>query len=225
MFEHSSGLHINMEKCGVVGINKPDSIVNNLAETIRCVTLAWPIAYLGIPLDSNPRCKSFWNAVVCKVSRRLQYWKGSLFSLGGRISLIQACLSSILIYYMSLFKVPTGVIKHLDGAKRKILRAGNSKERRDHLVKREVFCRSKAFVAWGMGNLKSMNLSLLVKWLRLFSKKRNSLWYKVIKSVHGSKWNSWDAVATRSIQHKSLWKLISSLLNIYFICLTSILFF
>lgn len=43
----------------------------------------------------------------------------------------------------------------------------------------------------------------------------NSLWLKVNKSIHGYQWNGWDAVATRSTQHKSPWKAISSLLDIY----------
>lgn len=64
VFELISGLRINMEKCGLVGINMSDSKVNNLADAIGCVTLAWPITYLGILLGSNPRCKSFWKEVV-----------------------------------------------------------------------------------------------------------------------------------------------------------------
>lgn len=58
-FEHISGLCMNMTRSGLAGINIANSTVSNLAEAIGCKNLACPITCLGIPLGSNPRCKSF----------------------------------------------------------------------------------------------------------------------------------------------------------------------
>lgn len=63
----------------------------------------------------NPRCKSFWDGMISKVSRRLDRWKWGLFSMGGRVTLIQACLSTMPIYYIFLFKIPAGIIRELEG--------------------------------------------------------------------------------------------------------------
>lgn len=67
-----------------------------------------------------------------KVSKRLD--KGGLFLLGGRVTLVQACLSSISIYYTSLFKVLVSVLKCLEGAMRNFLSTGNGKDMKDDLV-------------------------------------------------------------------------------------------
>lgn len=67
VFEHIFELCINMVKCGVVGIDMPDNTINNVANTIGCVTLTWPITYLDVSLGGNPRCKSFWEEMVSKV--------------------------------------------------------------------------------------------------------------------------------------------------------------
>lgn len=69
LFELMYGLRVNMAKQWVVDTNMVDSTVNNLAEVIGCLILAWPIKYLGIQLGGNLRCKSFWDRVVSKVSR------------------------------------------------------------------------------------------------------------------------------------------------------------
>lgn len=36
--------------------------------------------------------------MASRISRRLEYWKGGLFSHGGRVALVNACLSRIPIY-------------------------------------------------------------------------------------------------------------------------------
>lgn len=75
-----------------------------LFEAIGCFKLQWLISYLRAPLGSNSRSESFQDEVVEKVSRQLKSWKGILLSLGGIVTLIQACLSSIPLYYLSLFR-------------------------------------------------------------------------------------------------------------------------
>ena len=60
------------------------------------------LTYLGSPLGGDSRALSFWDPMAHKVYKRLDYWKGVFFSLGGRITLIQSCLPSIPIYFLSL---------------------------------------------------------------------------------------------------------------------------
>ena len=69
------------------------------------------------------------------MGQRLDRWKGAYFSLGGRITLIQACLSSIPLYYLSLFRIPVSVTNTLEKLKRDFLWSGAGDERKDHLVR------------------------------------------------------------------------------------------
>jgi len=99
VFEVVSGLRINREKCGVVGINLENNVVDRLANFGGYNILSWPLTYLGMPLGGNPRTLCFWEPVLRKISKRLESWKGVYFSLGG-ITLIKSCLSCIPTYYL-----------------------------------------------------------------------------------------------------------------------------
>ena len=70
--------------------------------------------YLGLPLGGNLLSKEFWNPVLEKVSKRLEGWKKGLLSRGGRLTLIQLVLSSIPVYFLSLFKLPMGIAKEIE---------------------------------------------------------------------------------------------------------------
>ena len=54
-----------------------------IASLVGCRILEWPLLYLGVPSDGNPRFVSFWDLVVEKIFKCLGNWKGAYFSLGG----------------------------------------------------------------------------------------------------------------------------------------------
>ncbi|KAL5555778.1 hypothetical protein UlMin_038014 [Ulmus minor] len=83
-----------------------DEEVLVLAAVVGCGKDSWPMNYLGFPLGGNPNSIEFWNPVVEKVGKRLDGWKKAFLSKRGRLTLIQSVLSSIPIYFMSLFKLP-----------------------------------------------------------------------------------------------------------------------
>lgn len=59
-----------------------------------------------------------------KVARCLQSWKGDLFSLGGRLILINVCLFSIPLDYLFLFRIPAGTAEKIEARMRNFLWAG-----------------------------------------------------------------------------------------------------
>ena len=61
-----------------------------------------------------------WLKLDEKILKRLDGWQGS--SLGGRLTLINSCLSSIPIYSMSMYLLPKAICKRID--KEKIFLAG-----------------------------------------------------------------------------------------------------
>ncbi|KAL5538556.1 hypothetical protein UlMin_042562 [Ulmus minor] len=115
-FSMCSGLKINMNKSSLVGINLEDEEVRVLTTEVGCEKDSWPMKYLGLPLGGNPNSAEFWNPVVEKVGKRLDGWKKAFLSKGGRLTLIQSVLSSIPIYFISLFKltkVVTGTLEKM----------------------------------------------------------------------------------------------------------------
>ena len=102
---------------------------------------------------------------MCKISKRLDCWKGAYSSLGGRITLIQSCLSSIPLYFLSLFRIPVAIAQNIEKLMRDFLWSGVGDSRRDHLVSWEVCCKPEKEGGLGLGNIVSKNKSLAAKWL------------------------------------------------------------
>lgn len=193
LFCFASGMKINKPKCSLVDVNYNDRELSRLAEDWGCEVGVWPMSYLGLPLGGNPRALSIWNPVVEKVEKRLQKWKKACLSKGGQLTLSQAVLSSIPIYYLSLFKMPTRVVQTVEKLMRDFLWEGMDDGKKRHLVNWEVVGSSKTKGGLGVTPLKARNAALCAKWLWRFTNEPNSLWHRVIKSIYGMSYNGWDA--------------------------------
>jgi hypothetical protein len=55
-----------------------------------------------------------WMPIYEKIMKRLDGWKGSSLSLGGRLFLINSCLSNLTVYAMSMYWLPVSVINKMD---------------------------------------------------------------------------------------------------------------
>ena len=99
-----------------------------------------------------------------KVKGRLSSWKNKYLSVGGRITLLKLVLHNLPIYYMSLFRVSSGVGKIIEKLMRNFLWEGVSDRSKIHLVKWDSVCHSKKFGGIGIGSIKDKEAVLLAKW-------------------------------------------------------------
>lgn len=65
-----------------------------------------------------------WYLVIEKFEKKLSAWKRRTLSLGGKITLTKACVSNLLVYFMSPFKMPKIVEPKLDRIRRNFLVGG-----------------------------------------------------------------------------------------------------
>jgi len=63
----------------------------------------------------------FLGGVIERLKTRLGRWKSRILSLARRICLIRFVLSSIPLFYLSLYKVPIVVLKELERIQRQFL--------------------------------------------------------------------------------------------------------
>ncbi|RVX05281.1 Transposon TX1 uncharacterized 149 kDa protein [Vitis vinifera] len=169
----------------------------------------WPILYLGLPLGGNPKACGFWDPVVERISSRLDGWQKAYLSLGGRITLIQSCLSHLPSYFLSLFKMPASVAAKIERLQRDFLWSGVGEGKRDHLVRWDIVCKPKTIGGLGLGNISWRNLVLLGKWLLRYPREGSALWHQVILSIYGSHSNGWDANTLVRWSHRCPWKAIA----------------
>jgi len=72
-------------------------------------------------VGGNPRKKNFWDPVLNKLKARLSVWKGRFLSMAWRICLIKYVLTSVPLYYLSLFRAPVTICKSITSIQRRFL--------------------------------------------------------------------------------------------------------
>ena len=97
VFGWISWLKINLNKGTLLGINMNQALASLLKNS---GVFEWPITYLGLPLEGNPRAVSFWDSVIDRIFKQLDGWKKAFLYFGGRITLATSCLSLILTRYL-----------------------------------------------------------------------------------------------------------------------------
>ena len=104
-----------------------------------------------MPLGGNPCSRTFWELVISKVAKRLDGWKRTFLSKGERLALIESVLSAIPTYFLSLFRMSSGVIKKLEKIIRNFLWKGADGDGGHHLVPWKMVVRPKIRAVWVLG--------------------------------------------------------------------------
>nr|GEV10009.1 transposon TX1 [Tanacetum cinerariifolium] len=113
-FEKVLGLKINFNKSKVYGIRVSSSAVAEMTRVMKCGMGEIPLTYLGLPIRVSMRRESAWRPMVKKLKKRLTDWKAKTISFGGRLTLVKSVLGSVPLYYFSMFRVLSCVIKQLE---------------------------------------------------------------------------------------------------------------
>lgn len=88
--------------------------------------------------------------------------------------MIKAALSNILVYYMSLFRMPSTVGKMIEKLQLDFLWEGNG-GKKNHLIRWKEVIKPKEYGGLGLGRLKERNIVLLGKWLLRFAVEPDNL--------------------------------------------------
>lgn len=180
-----SGLQINFHKSAIMGINVEEQWLTAAANSLHCKKGSLPMTYLGLPIGGNTSRIKSWEPIITKMSKKLASWKGKLLSIGGRLTLIKASLSSLPIYYMSLFPIPRGVIAQITCLQRNFLWNNYEGKNPFPLVRWDLIQIPKALGGLNVSNLLYRNLGLLYKWIWRYFTEPNSLWRQVVQAKYG----------------------------------------
>ena len=136
-----------------------------------------------MPIDKKKINKNLWSSIIEKLEKRLAGWQGRFLSLGGRLTLLNSCLSNVPLYMLSIYLAPKTVIKKIDLLRRRLLWQGGKQSKKFHLADWVSVCSPKSQGGLGVLNLEVMNDSLLSKWLWNIENS-NGLWQKIIASKY-----------------------------------------
>ncbi|WVZ75235.1 hypothetical protein U9M48_023312 [Paspalum notatum var. saurae] len=91
--------------------------------------------YLGIPMHFRKSSNKDWKAVEDRFEKRLSGWKGKLISVGGRLVLINAVISSLPMFIFYFFEVSRGVIKKIDYYRSRFYWQNNQQKKKYRLAR------------------------------------------------------------------------------------------
>jgi hypothetical protein len=186
-FEQLSGLKINFHKSELFCFGQALDEAHLYSELFGCGLGCFPISYLGIPIHHRRLTIAEWKHVEERLQKRLSSWKGKLLSLGGRLVLINSVLTNMVLYMVSFFQVPKGVLQRLDYFRSRFFWQGDSEKKKYRLTKWTVVCRPKDQGGLGVHDLEVKNRALLGKWLaRLLTEE--GVWQTMLRRKYvGSK--------------------------------------
>jgi len=72
---------------------------------LNCEVMKTLFKYLGMLVGGCHKKSKFWEGVVERVRNRLDKWKCKFISMAGRLCLIKLVLSSLPLFYMSLYRM------------------------------------------------------------------------------------------------------------------------
>ena len=203
-FELASGLKINFAKSRFGAIWKSEQWCKEVAEFLNCSLLSMPFSYLGIPIGANPRRREVWDLIIRKCESKLSRWKQKHISMGGRVTLINAVLTALPIYFFSFFRTPSKVIQQLVNIQRKFLWGGVSEQRRIAWVKWKTVCLPKEKGGLGIKDLRKFNTALLGKWRWDLFQQNGQMWTRILNSKYGE-WRNLDDERKNRF-HSHWWK-------------------
>ena len=206
-FEACLGLRVNLEKSELIPVGKVHDI-EDLALELGCKVGGLPSCYLGLPLGGPFKSEVVWDGVEERFRKRLAMWKRQYISKGGRLTLIRSTLSSMSIYFMSLFYLRGKVRSRLEKIQRDFLWGGRALVQKPHLVRWNLVCLERKKGGLGVRNLALMNKALLSKWNWCFASESEALWKQVISKKYGIEEGGWCTRAVSGRYGVKLWKTI-----------------
>ena len=124
------------------------------------------------------------------------------------MKVIKSTLSSLPIYFMSLFIIPRKVSLRLEKIQRDFLWGGGASQSKPHLVNWCIVCMEKKDGGLGIRNLSRLNKAFLGKWCWRFASEQDSLWKQVIVRKFGEEDGHWCPGDSRESHGVGLWKVI-----------------
>ncbi|GJZ81983.1 RNA-directed DNA polymerase, eukaryota, reverse transcriptase zinc-binding domain protein [Tanacetum coccineum] len=149
-----------------------------------------------------------WSAKNAKNLVRILSWFKDASGLKWNLTLSKVVLGSLPLYYQSIFKAPTMILKQLESIRRRFFGALKMRQAEFHRLSGIVSFKVASKKGLGIGSLRAKNLGFLGKLWWRFLNEKNALWCKVILVFYGGDGGFSSRIG--SGLHKSMWENVIS---------------
>ncbi|KAJ0770489.1 putative RNA-directed DNA polymerase [Helianthus annuus] len=211
-FTNISGLAPSPAKSTVFFCNVPLAVRQEILNIMPYQEGILPVRYLGVPLISTRLLYKDCKILIERMENKIVNWATKALSFAGRLQLIKSVLSSMHIYWASVFIIPTRVINELEKRIRRFLWNAGSEGRVRAKVAWNDVCLPKNEGGLGIRSIADVNKSLMANHIWSIITKRESIWVRWIHDYKLKGRNFWDVPCRGSISWG--WRKILSIRHI-----------
>ncbi|GJV60546.1 putative reverse transcriptase domain, reverse transcriptase zinc-binding domain protein [Tanacetum coccineum] len=191
-FKHASGLTPSLPKSTAYFCNVFNYVKLGILNILPFEEGKLPVMYLGVPLVPSRLVYRDCSELMERIKRRVCDWKYKVLSFAGRAQLIRSVLSSMHLYWASVFILPTSLMLELERVMRGFLWCQGEMKKGKAKVAWEVVCLPKKEGGLGIRRLEAFNKALISSHIWSILSGKESLW---VKWIHSHKLNGrsfWD---------------------------------
>ena len=146
---------INMGKSCFLFNNVEEGILNRISRSLsyKYDHISLVFKYLGYFIKPLGYLVKDWNWLLKKFEKRIQHWTHRFLSLGGRLILIRAVLTSMPVYWLDLVPIPKLILDKLRNFIFSFLWGSSAEKRKYHLVDWLSLLQPTSLGGWGIKNL------------------------------------------------------------------------
>ncbi|GKC67731.1 putative RNA-directed DNA polymerase, partial [Tanacetum coccineum] len=187
-FKQVSGLVPSIPKSTAFFSNVPNAIKASILNSMPFAEGTLSVRYLGVPLISSRLLYRDCKILVEKLESRVNDFRNKCLSLAGHLQLIRLVLSSMHIYWASIFILPTRIVHDLEQLMRGFLWCQGEMKKGTTKVAWDSVCLPKLEGVLGIRRIDDFNVALMATHIWCILTHKESLW---VKWVH-----TWDDVCS-----------------------------
>ncbi|GJX87099.1 hypothetical protein Tco_0339113 [Tanacetum coccineum] len=191
-FKNASGLVPSLPKSTAYFCNVLNHVKLAILNVMPFEEGSLPVKYLGLPLVSSRLVYRDCKELMVKVQDRIGDWKNNFLSFVGRLQLTQSVISSMHIYWASMFILPSRIVSDIEQLMRGFLWCQGPMKRGKAKVSWESVCLPKIEGGLGLRRLALFNVALISYHIWSLITLKESLWVQWIHTHKLRGRSFWD---------------------------------